>query len=349
MEHLTIKPDDFRAMWREKNKLYNIYGGECEIALHRIYEELATILNSSDLFSLMVYKCLYDRNNREFALIEINKMFKDYSLSDIYFSITKRLFDDCIFRLLQDYISSKEPALGNCRGVKDIPQCDFIIERYHQFVDSLNVDATPSAPNIDENGCLVVNQGDLFHGTTYSEVVIESIASKGLETGQLHGVEEDGETFCCVDFFKATKDSTAEEICAFGRQYTNGPNQIVFVIKRENLEGSGAMFPNLTDYDAYNENTEEGRQARKLVNVAGLPLDYSTGAAILMGVPPCMISSIIVNSGIENDPQKIELLSSYFPKATIVSRTSGTVIKYPNKNNKDDGYHTDATIKSKKN
>ena len=330
MEYLTINTGDFRVTMREKNKLYNIYGKEYENALIKIYEELSTILNSSDIFSLMVYKCLYDRNYRESALTEINKMFENHSLFDIYSSITKRLFDDYIFYLLQKYISSKEPALGNCRGVEDIPQCDFIIERYHQFIDSLNIDATPNTPTIDENGCLVINQGDLFHGTTYSEDVIESIASKGLESGQLHGIEEDGETFCCVDFFKATKDSTAEEICTFGRQYTNGPNQIVFVIKRENLEGPEAMFPDLTDYDAYNENNEKGRQARELVNVVGLPLDYSTGAAILMGVPPSMISSIIVNRGIETDPQKIEFLSSCFPKATIVSRTSGIVIKNPN-------------------
>lgn len=330
MEYLTINPGDFRVTMREKNKLYNIYGKEYENALIKIYEELSTILNSSDIFSLMVYKCLYDRNYRESALIEINKMFENHSLFDIYSSITKRLFDDYIFSLLQKYISSKEPALGNCKGVEDIPQCDFIIERYHQFIASLNIDATPNTPTIDENGCLVINQGDLFHGTTYSEDVIESIASKGLESGQLHGIEEDGETFCCVDFFKATKDSTAEEICTFGRQYTNGPNQIVFVIKQENLEGPEAMFPDLTDYDAYNENNEKGRQVRELVNVVGLPLDYSTGAAILMGVPPSMISSIIVNRGIENDPQKIEFLSSCFPKATIVSRTSGIVIKNPN-------------------
>ena len=124
-------------------------------------------------------------------------------------------------------------------------------------------------------------------------------------------------------------NTTAEEICTFGRQYTNGPNQIVFVIKRENLEGPEAMFPDLTDYDAYNESNEKGRQAREIVNVVGLPLDYSTGAAILMGVPPCMISSIIVNSGIEDNQEKMDLMASLFPKTYIFSRSSGKVLREP--------------------
>lgn len=369
MEHLKIKTNYFRVMMTEKTKLYNMYGKQYKEKLPEIYEKLASILNSDNFFTETVERRLYEKEYQESALKELmfyllTKLynFEDDVLNeiknskdineiteknflenistilgdanqtfyfDILYSITKRLFNNYVGYLLQLYVRSKEPALSNCRGVKDISQCDFIIERYHHFIDSLNIDATPLQPTINENGCIVINKGDLFHGTRYSEKVIESIANRGLESGQLHGIEEDGETFCCIDFFKAPKDLTPDEVCAYGKQYTNGDNQIVFVVSRLNLEGPEAMFPDLTDYDAYNEATEKGKKAREIVNVAGLPLNYSNGAAILMGVPPCMISSIIINSEIENDFKKIDFLSSHFPKATIISRANGVVIKNP--------------------
>ena len=266
------------------------------------------------------------------VLEKINSILEDPKESayfDIVYSITKNMFKSYIYDYLYEYIKTKEPALDvmDTSGPKDIPDCDFIIDRYHEFIKCSTVDATPCAPTINENGSIVIKKGDLYHGTKYSEEGIESISKKGLESGQIHGAIEDGETFFCIDFFKATKDSTAEEICKSGNRYTNGPNQIVFVIDRSNIEGPDAMFPNLTAYDAYDETTEKGRKAREIVNVAGLPLSHSTGASFLIGVPSCMISSIIVGSKIEEDPQKIEFLSTHFPKATIVSRTSGTVLR----------------------
>lgn len=332
MENIKVNSRDFRVTMKEKNKLYEIYGKEYVNEIPVIYEELTKILNSNNTFSDMVYRGANNNNDCASALMEIYKLFENYKeskLYTVYCSITKILFIDYIYFILQKYMVSKEPALSDCMGVKDIPQCDFIIDRYHQFIDSLGVDAKSLEPETTEDGSVIINKGDLFHGTTYSEKVIESIANKGLESGQLHGVDEDGETFLCIDFFKATKDSTPDEICYFGKQYTNGPHQVVFVINNANINGDEAMFPELTDYDAYNETTEEGQKARKIVNVEGLPLDYTTGAAILIGVPPCMISSIIVNKEIEKDEEKLEFLSSHFPKATIVSRTSGLVIKKP--------------------
>lgn len=366
MEQLKITNKDFRVRMPEKNKLYNYYGKQYIEELPKIYEKLANILNSDSFFSDLVDKRLHDRNFQELALEELKlylliKIFnfdkekivqaktideienrevlekikniynssKEYGYFDILYSIVKLLFRDYVNRLLQIYVSNKELALGDCQGLKDIEHCDFIIDRYHKFIESLNVDAKPTVPIIDESGSIVIKKGDLFHGTTYSEKVIESIAVKGLESGQLHGMDEDGETFYCVDFFKAEKDSTADEICTFGKQYTNVKNQIVFVINHVDLNGPNAMFPDLTDYDAYNELTEKGRKVREIVNTAGLPLTHSTGAAILMGVPPCMISSIIVNSDIENNPEKIEFLSFNFPNAFIIGRSNGHIIRCP--------------------
>lgn len=369
MKQLNVEPSHFKLWFTQKKKLYDIYGKEYIDKLPEIYEKLAHTLNRDNYFTKLVEKRLYDKNFQNTALEElklhlliglynfddeliakigsaktideindkevlnkINSILCD-SKESIYFdalySIVKLLFTRYIDFFLKKYIIRKEPTLINCRGVKDIQHCDFIIERYHQFINSLSVESTPNPPFVGEDGCVIINQGDLFHGTTYSEQVIENIATRGLESGQLHGIEEDGETFCCIDFFKATKDSTPDEICSVGKQYTNGPRQIIFVINQSNVEGPDAMFPELTDYDAYNETTEKGLKAREIVNVAGLPLNYSNGAAILMGVPPCMISSIIINNEIENDSTKVEFLSSHFPKAFIVSRVSGKVIKQP--------------------
>ena len=274
MENIIVKPSDLWRTTTEKNYLYKIYGKEFTKKIPEIYETLANILNSNDTFSKMIYKSINDNGFYDISLKEIYKMLENYKNDEfypVYNAITENLFNDYSYYLLQKYVISKEPALTDCRGVNDIPQCDFIIEKYHEFLDSLNVEATPSMPTIDENGKVIINRGDLYHGTAYIESTVESIASRGLESGQLHGIMEDGETFFCVDFFKATKDSTVDEICTRGKHYTNGRYQIVFIINHKDIEGPKAMFPNLTDYDAYNINTERGRKAREFINVNAVP------------------------------------------------------------------------------
>jgi hypothetical protein len=351
MEHIEIKTSDFRVYMSEKNKLYQLYGREYEKELPMIYKKLSDILNSDNFFTKLIERRLRDKHYHENALEELKNYLliklrnfdnkeniledqKKNEYFDVLFSIVELLFNIKVEQLLLVYLGNKEQALSDCFGVEDIEQCEFIIDRYHKFIDSLSVDATPSEPYIDETGHMIIKQGDLYHGTLYSESVIENISNRGLESGQLHGVIEDGETYCCVDFFKAYKDSTPDEICSFGKQYTNGKNQIVFVINNSDLKGPNAMFPDLTEYDAYDDSTEKGKKAREIVNVAGLPLNSKTASAILMGVPPSMISTIIVNSEIENNPNKIDFLSSHFPKVYIVSRQSGIVIKGPNQNYK---------------
>ena len=365
MEFIEIKPDDFSVYLSEKDKLYNYYGKNYRDKLPEIYEKLTSILNSDMLFTNLIEKGLTDKKYQEEALEalklkllpkvfnfdeeSINKINQVKSISeitdrnilekinnskdgeyfDILYSIVRILYDNYISYLLHVYISNKEPALGNSYGVEDIKDCDFIIERYHNYIEALNSNKDPSNPNIDELGNVVFEKGDLFHGTTYSEEIIRSIATKGLESGQLHDIVEDGETFFCVDFFKNQKEATPEEICKFGKDYTDGSSQIVFVINNSDVDGPNAKFPDITDYDAYNETTEKGRMAREIVNEAGLPLDKESAAAIIIGVPPCMISSIVVNSDIENDNKKIDFISVNFPKAYIVSRHTGKVIKKP--------------------
>lgn len=374
MGQLKIDESQFSVTVGDKYKLSDIFGEKFVYMLPKVYKELADVLNRDSFFDELIEKRICDKNFQNTALEKLklhlliglydfddelitkvcsaktikeindkdvsNKInsilgdSKELAYFDVLFSIVENLFNRYVYYFLRNYIEKQEPALSNCRGVKDAQQCQFIIERYHQFINSLSVDAIPNPPDVDNNGCVIINQGDLFHGTKYSEQVVKSIATRGLESGQLHGIDEDGETFLCIDFFKATKTSTPDEICKSGHQYTNGSRDIIFVINKSNLEGSDAMFPQLTCYDAYNETTEEGQKARDIVNIAGLPLDYSTGAAILMGVPPCMISSIIINSEIEKYSEKIEFLASQFPKATIVSRTNGNIIKQPTKSYK---------------
>lgn len=374
MEQLIIKENDFGLSLGEKNKLYDMFGKDYMEKVPGIFAQLADILNSDSFFTEMVEKRIYDKGYKQTALENLRlyilmKLYnfsddeinyfkskkniheitdenivrkvmsilgntEQYSYLDILGSITQHLLENTVQKILKLYVNENGLNLINCRGVEDIPQCNFIIERYKKYIDSLSVDATPTAPVVDEDGHIIICQGDLFHGTSYLEKVIESIATKGLVSGQLVGIEEDGETYLCVDFFKATKDSTTDEICAFGKQYTNGTRQVVFVINHSNLEGINAMFPDLTNYDAYNENTKEGQKAREIVNVKGLPLNHSTGAAILIGVPPCMISSIIINSEVENDSQKVDFIASNFPKATIISRTTGEILKNPMENYK---------------
>ena len=368
MERLVIYLEDFSVYMQERQALYELYGKNYENELPKIYEKLANILNSDDFFTEVVERRLYDKElqNRSLEELKLHLLIKLYDINEdkigkaktineiedksvleqinqilgdqqkrtyfeTLFRIVKNLFNNYIYYFLQVYINENEPRLQNCEGVKDIKQCDFLIKRYHEFLTSQEKDKTPSSPLLDKEGRVIIRKGSLFHGTRYSESTIEGIASSGLESGQLHGVVEDGETFCCIDFFKTQRDSTPDEVCTIGKRFTNGTNQIVFIIEHEDLEGPTAMFPELTEYDAYNETTERGKEARGIVNVAGLPLDYTRAAAILMGIPASMISSIIINSGIENDEEKIDFLASKFPKASIISRTSSKIIRSPQK------------------
>ena len=352
-----------------KNKLYELYGASFSEEIPRLLGWLIDTYNSDDFFTNLLVKRINDRKLKDESFKKIRlylllklcgsdeetisklndnndldyidneetlKRVKDFlddpkkkKYLDILWLMSKKLFERKKYDILRDYIVSREPIFYDCTGVNDLEQCDFIIERYHKFLENMGLDATPDPPIINEDGTVVISKGDLFHGTKYSEQVIESIAVKGLETGQLHGKNAGGETWLCIDFKKAEKDLTPDEACISGSSFANGPDQIVFVIRGSNVEGPNAICPELTDYDAYNPDTERGRKASEIVNAKALPLSHDTGAAILMGVPPCMISSIIVNRDIESDPKKIEFLSSHFPKAFIVGRTNGRVIRDP--------------------
>ena len=374
MKRLNITANLLRINMAEKIKLYNLYGKDFDKELSNVFDRLAKVLNSDDAFTNAVIKRLPDYEKEEsildklklhlltklysFTEEQINTIYESKSVSeitdktiidtinnimsdpnenayfDVFFSIEKRLFNDIVSYYLHKYIVSKDLALDNTEGIKDYKQCDFIIERYHNYQKLLDVDGIHSSLSFDENGCVIFKKGDLFHGTEYNKEKLENISKSGLETGRLHGSIKDGETFFCIDFFKVQNNSSANDICNLGKQYTNEINNIVFVINREDVDSESAMFPSITNYDVYNDATDEGRQTRKMLNIKDLKLNSNIASSILIGVPSSIISSIIVNSDVENNKEKIEYIRNHFPKTFIISRTTGKVISKPIEDNK---------------
>ena len=302
------------------DELYEIIEELCKDYKYEYNDKLMNIALkiAKNIEPSVTYNNLFETNKRLNSLLSLIVRIINKEIN-----VIKRYY-------LTEYVKMRHPELTDISGVKDFNQANFIMGKYEEYLQAIQEDVMPTPPEIDSEGRVVFHKGDLFHGRSSNESTIRSIASRGIESGQLHNTYEDGETFFCSDFFKVSKDvMTPEEICRFGGQYTNVSNRIVFVINALDVTGEQAIFPNLSMYDAYDETTLEGQTARSFVNTKALPLNSDNAAAILIGMPTSLISSIIVNDGVEQDQNKINLLSELFPKACIVSRKTGLVIKSP--------------------
>lgn len=359
MEQMNVVADEIKFFYGEK-KLLTEYDSVNGLKLiPQLQQIIATELNKSDEFFKAVEESLkehkYDYNwilmritlkivkniepyiNVDSNIDLANTFDDDKRLKSLFTCIYKcieRVIRNIKYKYLSEYVKSRHPELTIIHGIKDFKQADFIMKHYEEYLEASAINVTPTPPEMDSEGRLILKQGDLFHGRSSNETTLTKIASRGIESGQLHGVAEDGETYWCTDFFKVTRDGvTPEEACTFGERYTNSPNRVVFVIKREDVSGQTAIFPNLSMFDAYDETTDEGRITREFVNIVGLPLSSKTGASFLVGMPASLISSIIVNEGVEQDAAKLDLLSSLFPKAYIFSRKSGKLLIEPKMQN----------------
>ena len=201
------------------------------------------------------------------------------------------------------------------------------IERFNSFKGKEREEIIPSDK-------LVLPKGTLIHGTKFNIEMLKSIAKTGIITGQYFGIEEDGETFYCVDFHRVSKDTSLEEYnkefsykdgrCPFGNR---GKSTIAFIIHPTNgLNGIGA-------YDCYREETKESEIVKSFVNLEGLP-DYDKNklSSILFGVPCSFINGIVVGDKLI-DEEKIGMLKGLFPGCYMV-RNNGEII-YRQKDNEE--------------
>ncbi len=215
MEKIIINNDDIRLSVRIQNKLMEYYGASYKQELPNLYNQLIDLLNADDYYTQLVEKGANDveyQSNAVYLLqvrllsrffdvdegiiqkmnkLNVNEANTDEEITQImnefnknpekqlFFdtlsSIIERLYRESIIKVLEDYIRKKEPSLRDISGVNDINQCNFVIERYKEYVKSLSVEARPSRPLVNDNNQLVIQKGDLFHGTLYSEEVIISI------------------------------------------------------------------------------------------------------------------------------------------------------------------------------
>lgn len=179
---------------------------------------------------------------------------------------------------------------------------------------------------------MILPKGTLIHGTSFNKETLKSISHSGIITGQFFGIEEDGETFYCADFHRVPEDQTLKEYndkfpyndgrCPFGNL---GKNSVAFIIFPD------GRMNEITKYDCFNSDTEEGKVARKFVNEEGLPYDdKEIMSSILFGVPSNFINGIVVGDNVISKENIDELIDLY-PDVFIV-RNNGQIIYKPGDN-----------------
>lgn len=177
--------------------------------------------------------------------------------------------------------------------------------------------------NID-NG-VQLPKGTLIHGTYCNKERLTRIAKTGILTGQAIGVDEDGETYYCADFFRVSSDDTLENFnsnflfrdgrCPFG---TLGKRQVAFLIyPNKDLES-------LAVYDCYRENSKESDITKRFVNIDGLFADKEKFSAVLFGIPSNFINGIVLGDYFL-DEEMVDYLIKEFPGA-FITRNNGQII-----------------------
>lgn len=172
-------------------------------------------------------------------------------------------------------------------------------------------------------------KGTLIHGTPFNLDTLKSISNSGIITGQYFGIEEDGETYYCADFHKVKDDQTLKEYndnfpykdgrCPFGILGKDTVALVIYPDKR---------MDEVTKYDCFNKDTEEGKKTRNLVNENGLPYDDNNiVSSILFGVPSNFINGIVLGDNVINKDNVYKIIEMY-PSVFIARNTGEIIYKY---------------------
>jgi len=169
----------------------------------------------------------------------------------------------------------------------------------------------------------VLPAGTLLHGIRrFSEAVVASIASRGIMSGELLGIAEDGETHGCADFFKMPADMTVREYMA----YVMSPIQegVMRSSRGERLLTRGVAFivdpsaegmSELLTHDGY---TYPAMQS--FINAPSSRTSLDT-AAVLGGVPHGAIAGILADEQLLKDTNAVQTLRNNFPDTPLLDHS----------------------------
>lgn len=256
---------------------------------------------------------------------EKNKVNYDYSLDP------KNIVDSFMF---MDNVSEEQLQQFNTQ--------------VNNYLEARKISSEFRAPKLDESGKVILEKDSLLHGTRFEIDKLESISKLGILSGQAFGIPEDGETYCCADFYKLNSDLQIESIDGYFSKKNSsktpfgnyGKNDVAFIVNP--IETSQKLF----DYDCYKSGTVESEIAKSFVNQNGLlNNEGDIGlSSILYGVPSNCISGIIVGDKVASNPEKINTIKSLFPNCYISDR-NGNVIYSRNTNRNGNIIHSKITNK----
>ena len=214
---------------------------------------------------------------------------------------------------------------------------EIFIDQMNRYNEVRQENIEHTAPTVDSNGKVILPEGTLFHGSgKFSEEKINSISKDGIVTGQAIGIEEDGETFYCADFYRNPTTQKLSELSTtvigdeiqgrtpFGTKSLHD-DRFGFIIEPNNNQ----KLQQLLEYDPYRTGTDGSKIAQEFVNMSGLPFETAElASSILYGVPSNAISGIVVGNNLANNPSTIETIKHYFPNCYITTK-DGTLIYNP--------------------
>lgn len=172
-----------------------------------------------------------------------------------------------------------------------------------------------------KNGLPELAEGTLVHGTRFDIGTLKSIKAKGVISGELIGIPEDGETHYCADFFRLPEDMNVGDYMKWIREriyvgnvkmqkhenYMGKNNSVIVIFNTKNEE-----MEKLLKMDAYSTGYENMKDIISYLPVDRNGPDAKRTAAILCGVPSNFISGIILPNTVEKDERSIEDVKNIF-------------------------------------
>lgn len=220
------------------------------------------------------------------------------------------------------------------------------VRRQWQLVHELSTAKVPNEISIRRAaGLPELPRGTLAHGTRFDLDKMRSIAERGVISGELMGIPEDGETHYCADFFRVPEDMNIGEYVAWydslepqegTSRITKGRMERNYLARRTShgeavtiLVATGSPEARmLMEQDAY----RDGFESMKTI-ISYLPIDRNGPrakrvAAILCGIPASLISGLILPEKITKNAALVLQLRSMFASDVLFFDTDGRELSY---------------------
>lgn len=224
---------------------------------------------------------------------------------------------------LGDFMNNGLPSKMVFDRELDEEQLELIKRQYLKIapLGKIKMDSSQYQLFLDKDNNIILPKGSLIHGTIYDLNKLKSIKKYGLLGGEFVGLNKDGTSYYCADFYHVPHDIRLTD---FDNNFKyndklpfNGANDsLAFIIKPTSKIGT------LTYYNLYDSKFDNNVMVNSIIEKES----EDNLVSILSGIPSNVISGIIVGDKLLLDNNIINEIKRLFPNSYIVSRL-GVIIR----------------------